>query len=475
MIADEPGNPTGGKRPKRKKKCKKHCPCCRNLERENKELKLQLQELRDKYYGRKTKKKQEELRTAAAPKKKGAPFGHPGWSRKKPDHIDETEIITPTHCRHCGSADLESTGITDEEHIQEDIVLPKRVVKKFIKKVLRCRKCQSLVRGGKGKDEMPKSYIGPKAKAWANQLRYEVLIPQHKIRMIFKQLFDMPFVQASVAGFENQLTDRSENLYGQIKNAVVGAPSRYADETGWKESGQGRQLWCVCTLRATFFHINESRGSKVIKNILGASFQGVMITDFYSAYNLIRGKHQKCIPHFLRIITRKELLFGGEDKRADAFLEEMKLLSLRVMDLFKRRKGTRDYLIHRADVVSLIRRRLNEPLEHKPLEKWRKQMGKHAKELTTCLFHPESDSNNNFVERMLRSSVIMRKITFGNRSPKGTNNHQVIMSLLQTIKLNHKLPANIFHQLLVNPQGVCLDRIMADGSEKTTRHPPLVH
>jgi len=36
------------------------------------------------------------------------------------------------------------------------------------------------------------------------------------------------------------------------------------------------------------------------------------------------------------------------------------------MDLFKRRKGTRDYLIHRADVVSLIRRRLNEPLAHLP-------------------------------------------------------------------------------------------------------------
>jgi hypothetical protein len=464
---------TTARRKRRKQKCKKHCSCCRDLERENKELKLELQELRDKYYGRKIKKTQEETRTAAAPKKKGAPFGHPGWYRRKPDHIDEIEIITPTHCQHCGSADLESTGIEDEEHVQEDIVLPKRAVKKFLKKVLRCRKCQRLVRGGKGKDEMPKSYIGPRAKAWANHLRYEIGIPQNKIRMIFKNLLDMPFVQASMAGFENQLSGRSENLYGQIKNAVVTAPSRYADETGWKESGQGRQLWCVCTIQVAFFHIDESRGSKVIKSILGASFEGVMITDFYSAYNLIEGKHQKCIPHFLRIIKRKELLFGGEDKRADTFLEEMKLLSLRVMDLFRRRKSIRDYLIHRADVISLIRRRLADPLEHKSLEKWRKQIGKYVDDLTTCLFHPESDSNNNFVERMLRPSVIMRKITFGNRSPKGANNHQVIMSLLQTIKLNHQLPANIFHQLLVNPAGVCLDRIITDRSEKTTRDPPL--
>jgi hypothetical protein len=462
-----------GRRKRKAPKCKKHCPCSRHLDRENKELRLQLQELRQKYYGRKKKKDRETLEFAAATKKKGARPGHPGWYRKKPLHIDETQIITPKQCGACGSADLEATTIPDEEHIQEDIVLPKREVKKFVRKVMRCRACHTLVRGGRGEDEMPKSYIGPRAKAWANHLRYEIGIPQSKIRMIFRTLFDMPFVQASVAGFENQLTRRSEGLYGQIKNAVIQAPSRYADETGWKENGKNRQLWCFCTVKAAFFHIDESRGSKVVKMILGSSFAGVMVTDFYSAYNLIEGEQQKCIPHFLRILKRKELLFGGENKKADAFLEEMKLLSLRVMDLFKNRKNIRDYGVCRADIICLIRRRLDRPLEHKPLDKWRKQMGKHAKGLTTCLFYPESDSNNNFVERMLRSSVIMRKITFGNRSPKGIKNHQVIMSMLQTMKLNHKLPADVFYRLLLEPDKISLDSIFMDTSHKIRpRDPP---
>jgi hypothetical protein len=167
---------------RRKCRCKRHCACFQALERENKELKLQLKEFREKYYGRKKKKEQEQLQMKVEPKKKGAPYGHPGWFRKKPDHIDEVEIIRPCHCEICGSNDLEETTIADEEHIQEDIVLPKRVVKKFVRKVLRCKGCHSLVRGGRGKDEMPNSYIGPKAKAWANQLRYEIGIPQHKIR-----------------------------------------------------------------------------------------------------------------------------------------------------------------------------------------------------------------------------------------------------------------------------------------------------
>lgn len=450
-----------------------HCARCDVLERENKELKLQLKELRDKYYGRKKKQKKEKFETKNNPKKKGAPYGHPGWFRPKPDHIDEVEIIRPCQCHICGSGDLEETTIADEEHIQEDIILPKRVVKKFVRKVLRCKRCHSLVRGGRGKDEMPNSYIGPVAKAWANQLRYEIGIPQHKIRMIFTELFDMPFVQASVAGFENQLTRKSDKLYGEIKNAVISAPSRYADETGWKEDGQRRQLWCISTTKTVFFHIDQSRGSKVIQSLLGASCRGVTVSDFYSAYNGIAGLQQKCHPHLLRIIKRKELRFLGEDKKADVFLEEMKILSLRVMELFRRRKSIKDYMIQRADVVSMIRRRLAEPLDHKPLEKWRKQMGKHAKQLTTCLFHPQSDSNNNFVERMLRLSVIMRKITFGNRSPKGIKNHQVIMSMTQTCKLNGRLPADIFYQLLLDPEKISMDSISAAPSRTTQRSPPL--
>ena len=448
-----------------------HCPRCDVLERENKELKLQLKELRDKYFGRKKKQKKEECEAKKNPKKKGAPYGHPGWSRPKPDHIDEVEVIIPCRCGVCGSAELEETTIADEEHIQEDICLPKRMVKKFVRKVMRCKKCHSLVRGGRGKDEMPNSYIGPVAKAWANHLRYEIGIPQHKIRMVFTELFDMPMVQASVCGFENQLTIKSDKFYGEIKHAVINAPSRYADETGWKEDGQRRQLWCICTREAAFFHIDQSRGSKVIISLLGAS-RGVTVSDFYSAYNILKGPQQKCHPHLLRIIKRKELRFLGEDNEADAFLEEMKILSLRVMELFRRRKSIKDYMIQRADVVSMIRRRLAEPLEHKPLEKWRKQMGKYAKQLTTCLFHPISDSNNNFVERMLRLSVIMRKITFGNRSLKGIKNHQVIMSMTQTCKLNGQLPADIFYQLLLDPAKVSMSSVLATSSNKITPRPP---
>ena len=56
-----------------------------------------------------------------------------------------------------------------------------------------------------------------------------------------------------------------------------------------------------------------------------------------------------------------------------------------------------------------------------------------------------------WAERLLRSSVIMRKITFGNRSEKGMQNHQVLMSLIQTACHQNLNPLTILHQLLTDP------------------------
>jgi len=42
----------------------------------------------------------------------------------------------------------------------------------------------------------------------------------------------------------------------------------------------------------------------------------------------------------------------------------------------------------------------------------------------------------------------MRKITYGNNSPKGATNHEVIMSLLQTAKANGQQPFQLLKLLL---------------------------
>jgi len=422
------------------------------LKGENKELKARIDDLRRSLYGKKKKKAE----VKKEPKKKGAPFGHKGVTRPKPEHIDEEIKITPNKCPCCGSIELEETSLPKEHHIQEDIILPKKKVSKYIRPVFKCRKCNRLVRGGKGPGEVPNAYIGPNAKSMANYLRYSAGIPQHKIKRIFREMFDLPFDQTSVAGFENQLRVKSQAIYDQMKSALVLMKLLYIDETGWKEGKVQFWLWCYCNNKLAFYHIDRSRGSDVITSILGTKFNGILISDFLSAYKSIKSTKQKCIPHVLRMIER----YYREDEEIKAFCEELKGLMKCIIYLFKQRKNIKDYFICRADIIVQIKYLLSQELTHKRTEKWRKKLQAHQDELYKCLFHPKSDFNNNFVERMLRPSVIMRKITYGNRSERGIKNHSVIMSLLQTAKLHNHHPAEIFYQILTKPTEVNLTNLI---------------
>lgn len=110
--------------------------------------------------------------------------------------------------------------------------------------------------------------------------------------------------------------------------------------------------------------------------------------------------------------------------------------------------------------------------QHKPqrilkekAERLRKRLkSNHQEELYKCLFHPSSDFNNNFVERMLRPNVIMHKLTFGNRSDKGIENHVVVTSLLQTAKLNKCHPQNVFYRILTKPKEITLSNFIRASS-----------
>jgi hypothetical protein len=136
----------------------------KELEEENLRLKVELTEFRERYW-LKGKKKDKPTEESDPPKKRGAPKGHPGWYRKKPDKIDETKDVFLTSCPGCGSTNL-SECVEIEEHTQEDIVVPQVKVTLYRKRVDWCKGCDKAV-CGMGEGELPNSFIGPVAKSLA--------------------------------------------------------------------------------------------------------------------------------------------------------------------------------------------------------------------------------------------------------------------------------------------------------------------
>ena len=83
------------------------------------------------------------------------------------------------------------------------------------------------------------------------------------------------------------------------------------------------------------------------------------------------------------------------------------------------------------------------------LKRFAKRLQRHKNELLTFLYEKGVDYHNNHAEQQIRPDVIFRKITFGNRSENGAQYHSVIMSILQTAKLNGIDPIGTYKDILL--------------------------
>src|SRR6185295_17881801 len=83
---------------------------------------------------------------------------------------------------------------------------------------------------------------------------------------------------------------------------------------------------------------DRSRGSPALKKFFKKTFAGVLVTDFWGAYNaVVRAHKQKCLPHLLRDLKRTQHYHKPEEDWP-AFSKLLKRLIRDSIRLSKRRK-----------------------------------------------------------------------------------------------------------------------------------------
>lgn len=422
----------------------------KTLEEENRLLKLQLKEYREKFFKKNKPAEADEDQGKPPPRKRGAPKGHPGTTRKKPDRVDKHVDVHLHACPDCGGKHLKRCKRFDD-HYQEDIILPPVQVTRFRHHFYYCRDCKKVVHGT-GKGELPGSYIGPTAKSVASFLHWQLRIPYRPIRRLFRDLLGLDFDPSSVPGFDRQIRIRGTPIYETLKQSLPEKPFTHADETGWRKEGTNHWLWCFASLGAVVYLIDRRRSGKVVESVLGKKYGGVLISDFLAAYNRIKSRKQRCLVHLLRLIKKWQVHFADDRKRLRYFTD-LKGLVKDVIALSATMPGKRPkrFIDRKADLVARLRRRLQENLAHPKADKFRKKLSDNIEELITCLDFDEVCSHNNWAERLLRGNVIMRKVTFGSRSDEGIKNHEVLMSLAETARLHRLNVMGYLHLLLTNP------------------------
>jgi transposase len=439
----------------------------RILERENAQLKAKLQAVHRRQFKPNKKKEagngRKDVESGSSSgerekKKRGAPVGHPGWVRPKPDHIDRTvHVPAPTICPHCQSDDLRPME-ERTEHFQEDIVIrPQTLVTRYLHGQAFCARCNRPVVQA-GESELLNAPIGPVAKSTALYLRYRMGIPYRKTTELLRELFGLKFVPASALLFDRKAAARGRPIYEDLREKIRVSDVVHADETSWRSDGVGHFIWFAGNENLAFFHIDRHRCADVAKTIFGEDFDGTLVRDRYAAYNGIGADWQVCIAH---ILTKAKDISGEhallppteKDTATRPFCDRLMDLCSRLCDAGQKLKSGDIPWKAAAKIEKRFVRELStickRPLRFKPAETLRTYLaGPEQKFLFTFLRRPGVPPTNNHAEQSLRPLVIFRKICFGTRSESGLKTHSILPSLVQTARRQGVHPREFLQTLL---------------------------
>jgi transposase len=280
--------------------------------------------------------------------------------------------------------------------------------------------------------------IGVRVASLVSYLRTTLRLPFRVIQAHLMTLHNLRLSVGELVELTHAVRQQLQPQADQLKAAVQTSTVTHGDETSWRENGQNGYAWAFVTAGPTavrYFEYDHSRSHLVAQRILSADWRGWLVTDFYAAYNLISGRHQRCWVHLLRDLH--------DLNQAQAANAEVVLW---VTDVRKLYDDAHTWLTahpaptlaeRRSEYADLFTRvcRLGEQyalIDDHPCGTLAKRLLRHQDELFQFVLIPGLPADNNLAERSIRPLVIMRKISGGSRSGEGTKTRLTLASLLHT-------------------------------------------
>jgi transposase len=288
--------------------------------------------------------------------------------------------------------------------------------------------------------------IGVGVAALVAYLRTTLRLP---VRQVQTYLATLHALQLSVGEIVELAHDVRHQLQGQADQLLAQVrrqPVVHQDETGWRQDGQNGYLWATVSAgpeAVRYYHYSPSRSHHVARHLLGERFGGILVSDFYAAYNLIPGLHQRCWSHLLRDLhalkeahAARDDVTGWAEQVRQRYDDARLWLQAHPAATSEQRRQTYHELYQRA--CSLGRQYAFEGGH--PCWALAKRLLRHQEELFLFVLVPDLPADNNLAERSLRPLVIMRKISGGSRSDEGSKTRLTLASLLATWQARHLNP-----------------------------------
>ena len=128
-------------------------------------------------------------------------------------------------------------------------------------------------------------------------LREEGRLPIRIIQWYLETVHQLHLSVGAIVQAVHGVARQAETAVREVLEQVRASPVVQGDETGWRQDGSNGYVWTFSTPSERYF-LRRGRDKGVVDEVL----VGVLVSDFYAAYNHYPGLKQRCWAHLLRDI-----------------------------------------------------------------------------------------------------------------------------------------------------------------------------
>jgi hypothetical protein len=285
---------------------------------------------------------------------------------------------------------------------------------------------------------MGQGRMGVRIASLVSYLRTALRLTVRSIQTYLDTLHGLSLSSGEIVELTHRVRTASTTTIDDLKKEIRQSPVIHGDETGWREDGQNGYVWSLTTpgpMGIRYYAYDHSRGQAVADRLLKDVRAACLVTDFYCGYNNYVGPQQRCWVHLLRALhDLKEdhaqdmavLTWAGNVRRLydDAHAWQLAHPAASVAE----RAALYQTLVNGA--VALGRHYAQ--MYDDPCNALAKRLLRHQDELFQFVIRDGVSADNNLAERTIRPLVIIRKISGGTRSDKGTETRLGLASLFGT-------------------------------------------
>jgi predicted flap endonuclease-1-like 5' DNA nuclease len=258
-------------------------------------------------------------------------------------------------------------------------------------------------------------------------------IPQSSVAENIRQLFKLPVTSGTMSHQKALAANFYMDTYNTLLDRILSGGLIHADETKANIKGKDAYVWVFTNMEEVVYVYTETREGNFLTELL-KGFKGVLVSDFYAAYDSINCPQQKCLIHLMRDLN-DDMFKQPFNEELKELLKEFAIL-LRPMIETVDRFGlkSRNLRKHKIFVDRFYQKLSKCSYQSEIVLKYKKRFEKFSNKLFTFLDYDAIPWNNNNAEHAVKSFVKLRNIIGGTSTEKGVRDYLTLLSICETCK-----------------------------------------